>query len=139
MNLLFSSAQAANVRIPNVSNYIVNAWETRQFVDPSVNVTRRIILRIIASITLIIKMQGKQLSKKFLKEISKLLNQRSIKTKVNITKDANVKHQIVKRNIVNALREEFPVIQINVNVRIARMENATMMHTSNLKINKWFT
>lgn len=139
MNLLFSSAQAANVRIPNVSNYIVNAWETRQFVGLSVNVTRRIILRIIASITLIIKMQGKQLSKKFLKEISKLLNPRSIKTKVNITKDANVKHQIVKRNIVNALREEFPVIQINVNVRIARMENATMMHISNLKINKWFT
>lgn len=107
--------------------------------DLSVNVTRKIILRIIASITLIIKMQGKQLSKKFLKEISKLLNPRSIKTKVNITKDANVKHQIVKRNIVNALREEFPVIQINVNVRIARMENATMMHISNLKINKWFT
>ena len=57
---------------------------------------------------------------------------------MSITKDANAKHQIAKRNIVNALSEESAVILINVNVKIAKMVNVTTMHTSNLKISKTY-
>ena len=67
------------------------------------------------------------------------MNLRLVKIKVNITKGANVKPQIAKRNIVNVLREELAVIQINVNVKIAKMVKATTMHTSNLKISKIYT
>ena len=58
---------------------------------------------------------------------------------MSITKGANAKHQIVKRNIVNALSEESAVILINVNVKIAKMVNVTTMHTSNLRISKTYT
>jgi hypothetical protein len=57
---------------------------------------------------------------------------------VNIIKAVNAKHLTARKNIVNALKEVFPVIQINVNVKIAKMENVIMKLISNHKINKWF-
>ena len=52
------------------------------------------------------KKKGRQRLEKFLREITLLLNPRFLKIKVNITKAANVKLLIAKKNIVNALREE---------------------------------
>ena len=66
------------------------------------------------------------------------MNPRLPEIKVSITRVANAKHQIVKRNIVNALSEESDVL-INVNVKIAKMVNVTTMHISNLKISKLYT
>ena len=105
----------------------------------SASVTKVRILKIIVLTISITKKKGKRLFKKFLKGITLLLNLRLVKIKVNITKGANVKPQIAKRNIVNVLREELAVILINVNVKIAKMVNATTMHTSNLKISKIYT
>tara|TARA_B110000285_G_scaffold234851_1_gene313352 strand:- start:870 stop:1055 length:186 start_codon:yes stop_codon:yes gene_type:complete len=56
--------------------------------------------------TLNTKKKGRQRLEKFLREITLLLNPRFSKIKVNITKAANVKLLIAKRNIVNALSEE---------------------------------
>jgi hypothetical protein len=108
-------------------------------VGQSASVIKVRIIKMIVSTTMITKMKGKRLFKKFLKGISLLLNLRLVKIKVNITKGANVKHQIAKRNIVNVLREELNVILINVNVKIAKMGNVTTMHTYNLKISKIYT
>lgn len=64
------------------------------------------------------------------------MNQKCLKIKVSITKAANAKHRIVKRNIANVLKEEFPVIQINVNARIVRMESMIILQIFSHKISK---
>ena len=87
----------------------------------SASVTKVRILKIIVLTTLITKMKGKRLFKKFLKGITLLLNLRLVKIKVNITKGANVKPQIAKRNIANVSKTEFCANQINVNVAIAKI------------------
>ena len=47
---------------------------------------------------------------------------KSAKQVENTIKDVNVKHLIARRSIANALKEEFHA-WINVNVKIAKMEN----------------
>ena len=57
---------------------------------------------------------------------------------MNIIKDVNAKHRIVRKNIVSVLKEVYPAL-INVNVKIAKMVNVIIMQLSNLKISKSYT
>lgn len=65
------------------------------------------------------------------------MNLKLAKIRQSIIKAASVRHRIVKKSTVNALKEEFLVILINVNVKIAK--TLRLNHTPNLKTTKIFT
>ena len=131
--LVFLNASAVNARIQNVWNCTVNALETKLLVVPNVNATKTKEPNSHVKTTTSSKRKEKKPSARFLKVEEMLL---IIKLKArSISKDASVPRVIVRKSIVNALREMW-LAQATASVVSARM-GSHVDHTEVIDQVRW--